>query len=305
MKRLSLLFFIGLSTVSLHAMSSDATQHESQAYNKTTSTSFLPSIKKAATLVAALGAALAAHIITELPIIIAHEYGHHFGNYLSGGCGGRIGVQCNITRPPLGFLLPFYAWWGMPEKCGKNELVIVASGPLAGITANYAIMAAANGYHAAQKGSSKKEILQAAFTSPASPYKAISSEITRMITNTSNYQMLSFSEIFMIAFNLLKSSKMLGECIYGFTPMSFTFGDGQSLWQLLGLKKDLTISPLKGVCLATIPLMAAIAFGITKGIVARKNKQKISDANDHIQEIEQNKQFDQFSQELTTSDVLS
>ncbi len=243
------------------------------------STRYFNLLKKATTLTSGIGAALIAHILTELPIVVTHEYGHHFGNKISGGKGGKISVECNLYKHPLAVAMPFFANWGNAQKDG-NYLVIMASGPLAGIGANYAIMAGTNSIYASKNGGSEKEIVKAGLTAPLRAYKDISDEIARMIVEQGDYEMRSFSEIFIMTFNLLKSSKMFGEFLYGLTPISIDGGDGQQIWKELGLKRDCSVRPFIGLILACVPALVAVSYGMAKGVYLRlknmKNKQENS-----------------------------
>ncbi len=67
-------------------------------------------LKKTSTVASGVGLALIAHVMTELPIVTAHEYGHYLGNSLSGGSGGSGGtveVECKLHKHPLAILRPF------------------------------------------------------------------------------------------------------------------------------------------------------------------------------------------------------
>jgi hypothetical protein len=222
-------------------------------------------VKTISKITAGIGLALGAHILTELPICYCHEYGHYVGNRLTGGKGGKVSVECNLHKHPLAVFMPFFAMWSHAEKYG-NEIAHLSAGPLTGMAINYGIMAIANTLHEKTKGTSNKTAVKKGLTSPWNAYKDLANEVTHIIVERSNYQTLSFSEIFMMTFNILKTSKMFGEFLYGLTPISIDNGDGKKLWETLGFKKDYTVKPLVGFGLALIPFCTSIAFGTVKGI---------------------------------------
>jgi len=152
-----------------------------------------------------------------------------------------------------------------------------AAGPITGIGTNYAIMAGINSLCASRNGASKKEIVTTGLRAPWNTYKKMSNEIAQITIGNGNYKACSFSEIFLITFNLLKSSKMFGELVYGLKPFSSANGDGQILRRDLGLKKDYTVSPWTGLGLAMTPALGANAFGLAKGIYLRLNKKSLQD----------------------------
>lgn len=224
--------------------------------------------KNAGKIGAAMGIALAMHIVTELPIIVGHEYGHGIGNRITGGKGGKVSVECNLHKHPLAIFMPFFAEWVDAKEYG-NESVWTASGPVTGIAINYAIMAMANGLYALTKGSSIKNAVKEGCASPVLAHKALSDEIADCITKGSEYKLRSCADIAMLTFTLLKSGKMFGEFVYGLTPVSIEGGDGHYLWQNMGLKKDCTVHPFVGLSISMMPFYTSIATGIAKGVHQR------------------------------------
>ncbi|HRN78454.1 MAG TPA: hypothetical protein PLU71_04395 [Candidatus Dependentiae bacterium] len=221
-------------------------------------------VKTTAKITTALGLALCAHIITELPIVYAHEYGHYFGYFLTGSFGGVVNVECKLGQHLLAVFMPFF---GSYMGFGKESIIGTTAGPLAGMASNYAIMVATNALHKKMKYNlSNKETLQQSMSSPRDAYKDLSNEITRIFVEQANYKILSFSDIFMMTFNILKSSKMFGEFIYGLTPISIPDGDGDKLWKMFGLKKDLTVNFLTSFALGAFPTFATVIYGVARGV---------------------------------------
>ncbi len=231
-------------------------------------TGYFHRLKSAGRIASAMGLGLTAYIATELPIILLHECGHYFGNRLTGGRGGQIELQCNLLRHPLAVFMPFFGQWGNADEAG-NRLACLVTGPFAGLTANYAIMIAANALYASRNGGSDKESLKIGLKSPLQAYKNISDIVEKMIAEQGAYKTPPFAEIFMMTFNTLRATRLIGEFVYGLTPISIAHGDGQQIWRELGFEKDMTVTPWGGFLIALSPLMAATAFGIAKGVYKR------------------------------------
>ena len=179
------LFFYSLSLLLLIFIQPLDYAEESKQLTKQ-STEFVDLLKKSAGVASGIGAALVAHILTEYPIVVAHEYGHYFGNKVSGGTGGQVNITCNLGDHPLAVLMPFFGYYGGGER-GKNRLVMLAAGPLVGIGTSYAIMAAINGAYNFKSDSSKKEILKKALSAPLSVYTEVSDGVFHTITEQNKY----------------------------------------------------------------------------------------------------------------------
>lgn len=224
-------------------------------------------IVSAGKVAASLGIALCAHILTELPILYAHEYGHACGSVLSGGEWGSVHVKRPSSTDPFAFCMPFVGY----HTGGNGTSMHHAAGPCAGIASNYACMVGANTLYAKKKHNlSGIAALKRGMASPFNAYKNLANEFTRMIVERDRYTMQSVSHIAMMAFNILKSSKMVGEVLYGLTPVSVPGGDGHELWKNFGLKKDLTVTPLTQCVLGVLPAGIAIMYGVQKGVYLNK-----------------------------------
>jgi hypothetical protein len=275
MNKIEITLFLSLLTAPLLA-SAEVTQPSQ-------SSSVSHRIKNVARVVEGVGLGLAGYIATELPVILIHEYGHYLGNSLTGGKGGRVRLQCNIFDHPLGVLMPFFGLWDNAEEYG-HELASGVAGPLAGLSANYGIMVAANVYYASRNGALKNESLRMGLTSPVSTFKNISKSVEKLIVQPSKCKAPSRSETFMATFNTLRATRMFGEFLYGLTPISIENGDGHKLWQELGLKKDMSVEPTTGLCLALAPAMMAVVHGAIKGLYLRiKGEEKVETINSAAQ----------------------
>lgn len=191
-------------------------------------------LKSAACVASGIGLGLMAYIATELPIVLLHEYGHHLGNILTGGKGGRIELESNLHHP-LGLLMPFSGCWNGPEK-GGNEIAVLAAGPVAGLAVNYAIMAASNAYYAKENGATKEESVRAGFMSPLNTFKDVRDGVADIVAGRNN-KAPTLSKAFITTFNILRASRLFGEFVYGLTPVSVKNGDGQKYGRSLALKK--------------------------------------------------------------------
>lgn len=234
-------------------------------------------VKSASSTTCAIGLALCAHIITEWPIVYSHELGHSMGDRLSGGNGGRIEMQCNLSlQEPLSVLMPFFGSILNTDYSFPNLL----GGPIAGIATNYGIMLGVNALQAkiqkSQKDNTWDTIVKKEMHLPWTAYKNLANEIADTIIKRSKYQALSFTDTFVLTFNLLKTTKMFGEFVYGLTPFSILYGDGDRIWKKLGLKKDLTVSEMGGLTIAITPAFISLVYGIAKGVYQSIKNQEIN-----------------------------
>lgn len=251
--RIAILFlcFIGMPLLSKN---NDETSHKNRLF------------KNIANISAGVGLGLLAHIFSEYFVVTAHELGHCTASALTGGKFGEFNVTNNFKElGPLAIAFPFRGYSRFSGDIG-NEAITVAAGPAAGMLTSYALMAGVeakyNGQKKLTKESAKKALLK-----PIAVYPSIARGFEKLMKP--NKESISISGTFNTTFAFLKMSRIIGEAIYGLTPLcAIPGGDGERLWQILGNVKPKRIIGFLGLTLlAATPGFIAAGYGIAQGLM--------------------------------------
>ncbi len=242
MKKIAIALLLALALLSINLSSTEvATTNEHPIFNK--------NLLK--------GAALAeiAHVISEYLIVHFHEEGHNIAAKLTTGVAGTVHIF-----PTFNPLVPFAGHTALE----KSTNVIIAAGPYAGIMAIYATIIGMEMVHAYTDGKSITFGFINGLKKPISIYSDIIHKVKEMIANP-DIKKLTILSSFFGTFALLKSGRLIGEILYGFTPLYPSWSDGARLWSY-SLTTDWSAADAICTALTLTPALISGIIGIYKGI---------------------------------------
>jgi hypothetical protein len=237
-------------------------------------------IKKLTTqnVVGGVALALAAHTALEFISTGLHELGHAGANKMMNPqdpINIEVTFNNNILQPYKG-----RANFASPAKNKTSEAIRIASGPIAGISATMAQIVL---FKILENHINKKPLITKNSLNPFRFFKDSFKNSKALTTsllkdeNNENNESYSTLEIALEILKFLRTGRIVGETLYGFTPISIPegVGDGQHVWKLLLNKEDGYPTVSNNLISITLAIMSTpLVFGISKGIIkSLKNKQ--------------------------------
>lgn len=187
-------------------------------------------------LVAGTGLALLGHNILEFISTTCHELGHAYAN--KSLTGDPIAIKVYMNRQ-ISLLNPYEGVsifkTGDVGKC--KEAFRISAGPLAGIASTlcqlYLLNKVESTYKETEPLTAKQTFLQP-FTLLRSLFKSSKEQSKALLHEKKEIPLTTF-DVMLQMLKFFRCSRIIGEAIYGFTPMPVprAIGDGQKLWGLL------------------------------------------------------------------------
>jgi len=168
------------------------------------------------------GATLAetAHVATDYITVLGHESGHSIAHKALAGSYGTITII--PTYEPL---KPFFGYTDFGQNIPEGaQSLVTAAGPYGGLITIYATIIAAEVARSCTEGQGIKTGLINGLKRPLSIYADIVDFFAQKEFPTPSLLKTTCS-----LFALLKSGSMIGELLYGFSPLYPSFSDGAKI----------------------------------------------------------------------------
>jgi hypothetical protein len=222
-----------------------------------------------------VGLAVIAHIITELPIILTHEAGHSLASKLTGGNFGKIDIDCILfgnsglgALAPPQFLFPIQPFVGKSYSSGGNNKAMIAGGPIGGHIALLSLLVLIQILEKTSCTSSETNLEKTSdILHPFSFYASIAKDVEEL--RSGKKYSANWKKVFFTTFKFLKTGRLCGEFLYGFTPLCDINGDGAKLW---GCSLNQGFPVLFGLSL--FPAILSVLVGTLKAFYFAKNHSK-------------------------------
>ena len=221
--------------------------------------------------------ALGGHFLCEYMATTCHELGHAAAYKLFTGETAKITVQrgTNLFIPWVG-----YCRMEKPIQSRLQRATAIASGPLAGISTTFAQIYTLNGTE--ESTNSEKPSKAPQSISPGAYFKGLYDD-TYIATKdllTDGKTPLAFESTLGIACRMLKFlrySRIVGETIYGFTPVGVPqgVGDGQRLWSLILNRNEHKTVLTNRLCMLTgAVIISPVLLGLAKAVLDKDTSKK-------------------------------
>lgn len=232
--------------------------------------------KKVASITAGTTLAFAGHYLCEYMSTFCHELGHACAYKCITGNSSQI----RLLKGPHP-LAPWTGFASTPDFSAQSRMkqaAIIAAGPLAGIGTTVAQIHILHTLE--DKFIPKKQPDVPQSVSIRAYFKNLYNEAYNTTTDfvTEGKTPGAFENPLYIAFKMLKFlrySRIMGESLYGFTPIKVPegVGDGQKLWSLLLNRNDEdTVITDRLATATTIIMLSPILLGVFNALIKKKDK---------------------------------
>lgn len=228
--------------------------------------------------------ALIAHNVLEYVSTVSHELGHSLTNKFITGDPIRFSVT-----PQSGIVTLIQPWVGISyystsarSRSKLAYMLTTAAGPLAGIAATHLQLYFLSLLEKKYSSTSDTQPTSARWQQPGSfmreLYQASKKQTSELLSHKELPKTVGIAETAFTILKFLRCSRLVGETLYGFTPITDNnhVGDGQVLWHTI-LNRPSSAYPLLSnrlIAITSTIMVSPLLLGICKALCNTSKREK-------------------------------